>query len=818
MAKQSSAVVVAWGVLLLVLPGISAVSTTPAFAQTTSTWTGGAGNWSPCPNQSGNALWDTCNDVPPQYPNGNYNAVIMGGPVTATGASVVNLTIGTGAVLNLPGTAYVDITGPSVVNNGSIILTSGNGMQWEGNVTSTLSGTGSVQMNAAGVRFWGGNGTPTLILQQPVTGQGSILGLVLKNQSTITANGGTLSIQPAAGGLTNTGTIQAQSGSTIDLIGAAPFTNTGGTISALNGSTILLQANVTGGTITTTGTGNYTLAPPGAGAGLINLTNAGTFNIPSGAGLNWTGTITNKGTFNLNGSISTNGTVTLNGTGTVLMKNGSFDGLAANPLINQGLIHGSGQFYQVPLTNQATINADNSSAMLAIDGSTTTNTAMLEASGGGTLELAAPTNNTGGTIEALNGSTVILSSGFIGSGGTLSTSGTGTIQGQGGELDGTVNIPTNTGVLEIGASGLTTKGTVANDGAISINSGCMIMNAPTTLTGTGTLTMSTTGCIFGAGVAFTNASTIEGAGTIGDSNPMPITNTGTIIANSPGNTLFITPNTTGFTNTGLLAANAGSTLDITGTFNNLKKGVLTGGTYSVAGVLDIQNSIVTAGAPITLTGPGALIFDAFHGVNALSSLTTNAGKGLLTLQGGQSLATAGNFTNKAKIIVGAGSTFSSGGSFTQAAGVATVDGTLTAPSGLTLTKGTIQGQGAIAAAVTSNAVIIAGDTTTTPGKLTITGSYTQNAAASLDVDITGTTVGTQYSQLAVSNGASLHGILNIKRKAAFVPAIGTTFTILTASAVSGQFATVNGAAINAGEHFAAAYSSNAVTLTVVSGP
>ena len=814
MSKRISAPVVAWGILLFVVPAITAV---PAFAQITSTWTGGSGNWSPCPNQSGNALWDTCAGSQGTFPDGNYNAVIMGGPVTATGASVVNLTIGTGDVLNLPGTTYVDITGPSVVNNGSIILTSGNGMQWEGNIASTLSGTGSVQMKSSAVRFWGGNGTPTLTVQQPIIGQGAILGLNLNNQSTITASGGNLSIQPAAGGLNNTGTIQAQSGTTLDLIGAAPFNNTGGTISALNGSTILLQANITGGTITTAGTGNYTLAPPGSGAGLINLTNAGTFNVTSGSGLEWTGTITNNGIFNLDGQIFTNATVTLKGRGTILMNNGQFNGLNANGLINQQLIHGSGSFFEMTITNQATINADNASAMLSINGtstSSTTNTATLEASGGGTLQLAAPTNNTGGTIEALNGSTVILSSGFIGSGGTLSTSGTGTIQGEGGQLDGTVNIPTNTGVLEIGASGLTTKGTVANNGTISINSGCMIMNAPTTLTGTGTLTMSTTGCIFGAGLAFTNASTIEGAGTVGDSNPMPITNTGTILANSPGNTLFITPNTTGFTNTGLLAVNAGSTLDITGPFNNLKKGVLSGGTYAVAGVLDIQNSIVTASAPITLTGPSAQIFDAFHGVNALSSLTTNAGKGVLTLQTGQSLTTAGNFANKAKLIVSTGSSFKVGGSFTQPAGLTTVDGTLTAPSSLTLTKGTIQGQGTIAAAVTSNAVVIAGDATTTPGKLTITGSYTQNATGSLDVDITGTTVGTQYSQLAVSNGASLNGILNIKRKAGFVPAIGTSFTILTASAVSGKFATVNGAAINSAEHFVVNYSGNAVTLTV----
>jgi len=39
-----------------------------AFGQT-STWSGGAGNWAPCPPQ-GNALWNTC----PTYPDGKFNA------------------------------------------------------------------------------------------------------------------------------------------------------------------------------------------------------------------------------------------------------------------------------------------------------------------------------------------------------------------------------------------------------------------------------------------------------------------------------------------------------------------------------------------------------------------------------------------------------------------------------------------------------------------------------------------------------------------------------------------------------------------------
>ena len=127
----------------------------------TSTWTGGAGNWSPCPNQSGTAKWDTCNNATPEFPNSpTANAVIDGGPVTGTGALIQNLSIASGDSLILtPG--YLEVDGTSIANNGTIQIGTGNGLQIEGTTTVTLSGTGMVTMgpNAA---FTGGNGNSTL--------------------------------------------------------------------------------------------------------------------------------------------------------------------------------------------------------------------------------------------------------------------------------------------------------------------------------------------------------------------------------------------------------------------------------------------------------------------------------------------------------------------------------------------------------------------------------------------------------------------------------------------------------------------------------
>jgi hypothetical protein len=205
---------------------------------------------------------------------------------------------------------------------------------------------------------------------------------------------------------------------------------------------------------------------------------------------------------------------------------------------------------------------------------------------------------------------------------------------------------------------------------------------------------------------------------------------------------------------------------------------------------------------LTLTGTGQILNSSTL-ANALVSLSSNNTKGILTLKGGALLTTSTGFVNGGKTTVNSGTSLTVGSSYTQSASTTTVDGTLTAPTGLTVKGGTLQGKGTIAAATTVTAgTVIAGDSTTKPGILTVTGSYTQSTTApKLDVAIGGTTIGTQYSQLSVSNGIALDGVLNIKLINSFIPAIGSTFTILKGTAVSGTFSTVNGTSINSSEHF-----------------
>ena len=813
---------------LCVLPGLIFVDVARSAAQT-DTFIAGSGNWSVMQNWSLGGLPGPSNDCA-FLANGVITDDTAGQCQNVTFASGDALTIGTAS----QPTSYLYVFGTSLVNPGTITLTQVTGLHIAGNAGTvvTLSGGGTVALASSSCAIEAGGGGETRLINTDnmIEGFGliGVGGMDLTNEKTVMSSGGLLDIQPGANGLVNTGTMEASSGSTLQFdsgFQVIPFTNTGGTVEALNGGTVNINSGTwTGGTFTTAGTGVMNLISPA----MNGVTNTGTITIPTTGAPTFEGTTSNSGMIQVLGKIFISGTATLAGKGDLLLSN-PLTGLTTlngnDTLINQQLIHGGGTIYALNVTNQSTIQADNASLPLVLadqsaGGTPTVNTATLEATGGATLEIENTVNNTGGTITAQAGSTVLLNSGVV-SGGTLKTVGTGTFQSQDGTLDGTVNVPTNAGVFDIPAGfNLSLEGTIGNNGTMTLEgNNCIILLQPTTLTGSGKLVMTANTCFTGSGQTLTNQSTIEGTGNIGDSNPMPITNAGTILANSTS-PLTVTPDTTGFTNNGKLTVNPGSTLIINGAFNNFVNKMLSGGTYNLMGTLEFPNaSIVTNNGNLTLTGAGGQILDSLTGNNALAALSLNNTRGILSLQTGAALTTMTKVNNKGKLTVGTGSSFKAGSSYTQSAGTTTVDGTLTAPAGLSVKGGSLVGMGTISAAVTaSGGQVTVGDSTAKSGILTVT-SYTQNTTtANLNVAIGGNTVGTQYSQLAVANGIALDGVLNIKLINSFIPTIGSTFTILKGTAVTGTFSTVNGTSINSNEHFQVNYNANDVTLSVASGP
>src|SRR5207302_4166094 len=97
-----------------------------------------------------------------------------------------------------------------------------------------------------------------------------------------------------------------------------------------------------------------------------------------------------------------------------------------------------------------------------------------------------------------------------------------------------------------------------------------------------------------------------------------------------------------------------------------------------------------------------------------------------------------------------------------------------------LQGGTLAGTGAINANVTNAAVVSPGGSGA--GVLTVTGTYTQTSAGTLDVDLGGLSADSQYDQLDVDGLATLDGILNIDEINGFTPVSGDTFLVLVAGA------------------------------------
>ncbi len=192
---------------------------------------------------------------------------------------------------------------------------------------------------------------------------------------------------------------------------------------------------------------------------------------------------------------------------------------------------------------------------------------------------------------------------------------------------------------------LTINGTsIANAGQLQLNSAgnttaLVIGSANVTLTGTGTLSLgnSSANYIFGAAATntFTNQSTIQGAGVIGNGS-LVLVNSGIINANL-ATVLTINPSG-GTTNTGTLEATAGALLNLSGTVTNAGGTLLASGTGSI---LSVNNATVTGGT-LNTSGGGAI-----QSLNSTIGGITNTGT--FQLPNNSTTTLAGNIKNTGSI-------------------------------------------------------------------------------------------------------------------------------------------------------------------------
>jgi fibronectin-binding autotransporter adhesin len=732
------------------------------------------------------------------------NAVsITGGTLTSSSGGVIEsinnwntttptltgLTISSGTTLDIPNNNGLALGAGTITNNGTINLqSSGNNTELTVAGSTTLSGTGTVTMSNAANNIITGGGTFTN--GETIQGGGDIGNgsLTFVNNGTIDANQPTALTINANGGTTNTKTMEATAGGTLHLLDYT-INNTGGTILATGtGSVVTLDAvSISGGTLTSSAGGTLesvntwnSTVPTLTG---LTISAGSTLDIPNNDGLDLgVGTITNKGTINLqsngnNTELVIDGNVTLASTGKVIMSaNANNIITGTGTLTNQNTIEGEGNIGdgQIGVINSGTIEANATKAPF--------DTLIIDTGSAGF------TDNVGtkeGTLSVSKSNVLIIE------GGPFNNFSSGTLTG---------GIYKVTGTLEFAAG----SGIVTNDAAITLTGATAeILN---TSNSTNALTQFADNGTKGTFTLATN--------TFNDSNV--------------------------FTNSGIIAVGAGAKFNASNQLTNFSSttSTLTGGSYTITGTGQFQfnnqgdsSDIVTNDAKITLAGVDTTknSFIDQTGANALANYDANGSSGALYLTTNRNYATPGNFTNAGIVDVekstGTGHTeLTINGTYTQTGGTTTVDGLLNA-SAFDITGGFVYGNaGAVAGAATltgsfdiTGGTINPGDGVKKAGKLNISGTYTQSGSGILNIDLDGTTAGTNYDVLDISGAATLGGTLDVDAIGTYKPTAGQQYDILDYGSVSGAFTTVDCTFSN-GDGCTIAYDGSEAVLTITAAP
>jgi hypothetical protein len=690
----------------------------------------------------------------------NISTTIEGGTLQTTGSGVLQ-TSGSatldgstlGAMTLTNGTTYTGGASTTTSVLGTLNLgSSGAGatLAIAGNLrlinNTTLAGTGSVTLS--GGQIGTNNTNYTLTNGSSITIQGyGLIGsdagsdyppLNLVNNGTVNANsvGNTLGIAGSGTTITNAGVFEATGGGTLTISpSSASIGNQAGTILASgSGSTVNIEADIVGGTLTTTGGGvMQTLSGAtldGSTDGAITLTNGTTYLAPTNTTTSVLGTL-NLGSSGSGatlevvsnttstGNLRLIGNTTLAGTGTLLLMGGQIGTNNTNYTLTNGstnTIQGYGvigsdagsDYPPLSLVNNGVINANVSgsgnSLTIGGSGASIVNNNLLEATDGGTLILNtnAALSNASGTILA-NGAAVQLVNETV-VGGTLTTENGGTMQTGGASggnayLNGTTSgqiTLTDGSSYTAGAAGSSTTTQISGALALGTTSGSTLvlggaleLLGNTTLSGPGKVTM-TSGQIGtnNNNYLLTNDVTIQGSGTIGSNNTdystMSLTNSGVIDANVSGQTLAIQETNGTNTNTGTLEATDGGTLSLaTNELINNQGGVIlasgAGSTVTVATTID--------GGTLSTTG-GAVMQSA---TNNSAYLNGASASGAITFADGTTYTAGAAGTNQITYVNGSLILGSSSGSNIALGGALELLGntTLSGPGRVTMTSGQI---------------------------------------------------------------------------------------------------------------------------------
>jgi hypothetical protein len=548
--------------------------------------------------------------------SGNGKVVLAGAQISANGNNP-------GATLTNAGNT---ISGAGQIgNSGDKNLTLVNRGTVEANVAAnTLTiNTGNAVNNSALLEATGG---ATLFIEDNVTnavgssngvieafGTGSLVGVISVQGGAVAAvNGG----QVVIGGGLKDGALNAFGGE-VDIV--APSTLVGETLKS-SGSGVIKVTAEPGFALPGPAVFDGTTDGPVNTSANIEVQPTALFSGSTYGGLDLKGSIANSGTVTVDagGNLYIDGAVTLSGNGKVVLAGAQISANGNNPgatLTNAGnTISGAGQIgnngdTNLTLVNKGTVDANVAANTLTINtGNAVTNSALLEATGGGTLDIKDSVNNVGGTILASGaGSQVVLDPLTI-TGGILKTLNGGVIETAINSGEDTIVGASfsNAGTLEANAgSTLDILGGFGNVGLLDANGGDLIVTGKLAGVGAGSsATISNGGAMEFGAASNQNVTFATGAngilkldkaesytGTVtGFSGPSgPPTTASTTIGPPPGGgdsldladfVFGTTPPSLVFTPTGT-STNPGGTLTVTD--GSLVANIVLVGQYSAAG-------------------------------------------------------------------------------------------------------------------------------------------------------------------------------------------------------------------------------------------
>ncbi|WP_292883691.1 DUF4347 domain-containing protein [Nisaea sp.] len=386
---------------------------------------------------------------------------------------------------------------------------------------------------------------------------------------------------------------------------------------------------------------------------------------------------------------------------------------------------------------------------------------------GGTTTLG--TTTSAGTIDILSGGTLRFTTDATYTS-AIEIEDTATIDtnGRSVSFSGAFTDDGTNALVKTGSGTLTLSGTNTASGTMTVNQGTLSVAADANLSG-GAVTIN------GGTLAVTGATTINNAIVLGSSN-------GTINA----------------------SANASVSGNITGTGSLTKIGT---STLTLAGTNTYSGGTTISGGTLRLSGGNAL--------SDSGTVTVNAGA---TLDLNNTSETIGSLAGSGTVSVGSGSiTLSSAGS-NSFSGSMTGTGTFTVASGVTL-KGT--STYATAVTVQSGGTIAPGNS---PGKIS-TGNLTLSSGSTAEMEINGTTAGTQYDQIAVTGTVTISNA-TLTTNFGYTSAIGDSYVLIDndgTDAVTGTFSGLaEGATIVSGvDYYQISYAGgtgNDVVLTRIATP